>query len=121
MNPAIHHCPACGHRTFGRDLRDAEGDVAALLSVRDGSAVCRWCEGRAERELDAADEELALDEDPDFVTVCDARRDGWIAAMESEQPEERRVVCACCGRSVPWYAVDTDGRCDACPAARRAA
>lgn len=31
-----------------------------------------------------ADVDAALAADPDFVTVCDARRDGWIEAMESD-------------------------------------
>lgn len=30
------------------------------------------------------DVDAALAADPDFVTVCDARRDGWIEAMESD-------------------------------------
>lgn len=77
-------CRACGAPTSELDLRDVHGDVAAVLEVRDGALVCRWCEDRAERELDEAEEEMALASDPDFVTVCDARRDGWIAALEAE-------------------------------------
>lgn len=68
--------------------------------------------------MTAAEIDAALAADPDFAAVCDARRDGWIAAHELA---ERTVQCTHCGRWVPWYAVDTDGRCDRCPAARRAA
>lgn len=39
---------------------------------------------RAENDTAPADADAALAADPDFVTVCDARRDGWIAAMESD-------------------------------------
>lgn len=48
---------------------------------------------------------------------CDAAREAWIAAIEAEGT----VVCTCCGKTVPWYAVDTDGRCSDCPAAARRA
>jgi len=77
-------CAACGEPTTDSDLRDVHGDVAALLDVPSGALVCRWCEARAERDLDAAAEEIALASDPDFAAVCDARRDGWIAAIEAD-------------------------------------
>jgi len=85
-------CAACGEPTTDSDLRDVHGDVAALLEVPSAALVCRWCEARAERELDAADEEIALASDPDFVTVCDARRDGWIAALEAETAAQWAAV-----------------------------
>lgn len=34
--------------------------------------------------MTAAEIDAALAADPDFVTVCDARRDGWIDALESD-------------------------------------
>jgi hypothetical protein len=92
MFPAYRPCAACGESTTASDLRDVHGDVAALLDVPSAALVCRWCEGRAERELDAAEEALALASDPDFVTVCDARRDGWIAALESETAAQWAAV-----------------------------
>lgn len=77
-------CPCCGSPTLQNDFRDVYGDVAALLGVKPGTEVSDVCERRAERELDDAEEALALADDPDFVTVCDARRDAWMAALESE-------------------------------------
>lgn len=97
------------------------------------------------REEFVLDADAILARDPHFVTVCDARRDGWIASMEADaaldaeiaraelapplpwhlvwcgDEDVRMVRCARCGRSVPWFAVDTDGRCDRCPAAGRVA
>lgn len=35
-----------------------------------------------------ADADAALAADPDFVTVCDARRDGWLAAVDSDATAE---------------------------------
>lgn len=98
---------------------------------------------RAELALDAETDAI-LARDPLFVTVCDARRDAWIASMEADaaldaeiaradlapplpwhlswcSADVRMVRCARCGRDVPWFAVDTDGRCDRCPAAGRVA
>lgn len=34
--------------------------------------------------MTAAEIDAALAADPDFVTVCDARRDGWIDALERD-------------------------------------
>lgn len=76
-------CAACGAPTLRSRLVEATGDVAAVLGVRPEAPVCDTCEGRALRELDDAEEALALAADPDFVTVLDARRDGWIAAHEA--------------------------------------
>lgn len=85
-------CSACGAPTAELDLRDVHGDVAAVLEVRDGALVCRWCERRAERELDEAEETIALASDPDFATVCDARRDAWISALEAETAAQWAAV-----------------------------
>ena len=83
-------CCACGDEVWGDFTREVEGDVAAVLEVRQGARVCRCCADRAERELDQADEALASD--PDFVTVCDARRDAWIAALEAETAAQWAAV-----------------------------
>lgn len=85
-------CAACGDEVWGDFLREVEGDVAAVLEVRQGARVCRCCADRAERELDQADDDLALAADPDFVTVCDARRDAWIAALEAETAEQWAAI-----------------------------
>lgn len=85
-------CAACGDEVWGDFLREVEGDVAALLGVRQGARVCRCCADRAERELDQADDDAALASDPDFVTVCDARRDAWIAALEAETAEQWAAI-----------------------------
>lgn len=77
-------CKHCGAPTLRSRLVEATGDVAAVLGVRVEASVCDTCEGRAERELDDAEEAIALSDDPDFATVLDARRDGWIAAHEAE-------------------------------------
>lgn len=85
-------CAACGNPTAELDLRDVHGAVAALLEVRDDAEVCRWCERDAERDLDAADDDAALASDPDFQTVCDARRDAWMAALEAETAAQWAAV-----------------------------
>ena len=85
-------CAACGNPTFETDMRDVHGAVAALLEVRDDAEVCRWCERDAERDLDAADDDAALAADPDFQTVCDARRDAWMAALEAETAAQWAAV-----------------------------
>lgn len=72
--PLTARCHACGEPTFARDLRHADdlrSEVIALLGIGDRGHACRWCADRAERELDAAEEALALDEDPAFAEVCD--------------------------------------------------
>ena len=88
----MHVCAACGDEVWGDFLLEVEGDVAALLEVRSGARVCRCCADRAERALDEADEERALASDPYFATVCDARRDGWIAALEAETAAQWAAV-----------------------------
>lgn len=94
MRPNTAHCPCCFAPTFRSDLRSVEGDVAVVLGVRDDAEVCRWCEARGERELDAAADALAtdgdaaadaLDADPDFGSVCDARRASYLAHASVHQ------------------------------------
>lgn len=43
---------------------------------------------RAANDIGPVDSDAELAADPDFVTVCDARRDAWIAALESEGESE---------------------------------
>ena len=69
------------------------------------------------REIDAA-----LGADPDFLAVCALRAAGYRAHLDAVlSAADDLVECTCCHRWVPWYAVDTDGRCDTCPAAARRA
>jgi hypothetical protein len=97
FHTATKPCPACGEPTFRHAFTGATDEVAALLGVRDDAEVCTGCADRAERELDAIEAELALDADPDFVTVCDARRDAWIAALESDTAAQWAAVVRCGG------------------------
>ena len=84
--PCLTICHACGDEcrldeiTTGDTMRD---EALAILGVRDESTVCLACAERAEREVDDAADALELDSDPAFASVCDARRDAWIEAMES--------------------------------------
>lgn len=71
-------CAFCGERVH-EDARRAE-EYADHLGVAFDARLCDAC--YADAVADAADDVLAAD--PDFVTVCDARRDGWIAALEAE-------------------------------------
>lgn len=79
-----HHCgddrPA-SEMTTGDQMRD---EALAILGVHDWSTVCHSCADRAEREVDDAADALDLDADPAFAEVCDARRDAWVMAMESD-------------------------------------
>jgi hypothetical protein len=97
--PLTSPCHACGEPTFGRDLHSADDlrdEVIALLQIhRAHGRACRTCVDRAEREIDGAAEALALDSDPAFATVCDARRDAWIACLDAETaPQWAAVVRA---------------------------
>lgn len=94
-------CHACGEPTFTRVLRHADdlrADVIALLEIseRTGHA-CDVCVDRAEREIDGAVDALELDEDPAFATVCDARRDAWIDALEADTAAQWAAVVRCGG------------------------
>ena len=94
-------CHACGEPTFTRALRHADDlrtEVIALLGIseRTGHA-CDVCVDRAEREIDGAADALELDADPTFATVCDARRDAWVDAIEGEQPAPLAWELAWCG------------------------
>lgn len=79
-----HHCgddrPA-SEMTTGDQMRD---EALAILGIHDWSTVCHSCADRAEREVDDAADALDLDADPAFAEVCDARRDAWVMAMESD-------------------------------------
>lgn len=97
FHTATKPCPACGEPTFRHALTGATDEVCALLGVRADAEVCTGCADRAERELDDAADALELDSDPDFVTVCDARRDGWIAAMEAGTAAQWASVVRCGG------------------------
>lgn len=97
---AHHHCPACYAPTFSADLRDVTGDVAALLDVRDDAAVCRWCESRAERELDAAELDAILADAPE------ADRDAVMAGTLCDEcgrhmADARGPLCSCC--AADWF------------------
>lgn len=94
---ATKPCPHCGRWTFANRFTAVTDEVAALLGVQPDAEVAEDCRDRAEQELDAAAAEFALDSDPDFVTVCDARRDGWIAAMESDTAAQWAAVVRCGG------------------------
>ena len=94
-----HHCPACSAPTFATDLRDVTGDVAALLDVRDGALVCRWCEARAEHELDEAALEEALADAPE------ADRDAAMTGTLCEEcgrhmADARGALCSCCAAAL---------------------
>lgn len=41
------------------------------------------------------DADALLAADPDFAAVCDARRDGWVAAHDADQEEGERVAHGC--------------------------
>lgn len=97
LQSATKLCPCCGRPTFLSRFTGVTDEVAALLGVQPDAEVAEDCRDRAEQELDAADAELALDSDPDFVTVCDARRDGWIAAMEADTAAQWAAVVRCGG------------------------
>lgn len=97
FHTATKPCPACGEPTFRHAFTGATDEVCALLGVRADAEVCTCCRDRAEQELDAAAAELALDDDAAFQTVCDARRDGWIAAMEADTAAQWASVVRCGG------------------------
>ena len=97
LQSATRECPHCGRTTFVNRFTTVTDEVAALLGVQPDAEVAEDCRDRAEQELDAIEAELALDSDPDFITVCDARRDGWIAALESDTAAQWAAVVRCGG------------------------
>jgi hypothetical protein len=97
FHTATKPCPACGEPTFRHAFTGATDEVCALLGVRDDAEVCTGCADRAERELSDAADALELDSDPDFITVCDARRDAWMAALESDTAAQWAAVVRCGG------------------------
>lgn len=100
FHTATKLCPCCGEPTFRHSFTGVTDEVAALLGVQPDAEVCTGCADRAERELsDAAyaADALELDSDPSFQTVCDARRDGWIAALEADTAAQWAAVVRCGG------------------------
>ena len=97
FHTATKPCPACGEPTFRHAFTGATDEVCALLGVQPDAEVCTGCRDRAEQELDDAADALELDSDPDFVTVCDARRDAWIDALESDTAAQWAAVVRCGG------------------------
>jgi hypothetical protein len=97
LQSATRECPHCGRTTFVNRFTTVTDEVAALLGVQPDAEVADDCRDRAERELGDAADALELDSDPDFITVCDARRDGWIAAMESDTAAQWAAVVRCGG------------------------
>ena len=89
--PALTLCPCCGDRLGAlRDRAELSDEAARLADVAIGSEACRWCARRLEADVDelaleeAAEVDAILAEDLDFQSVCDARRDAWVMAMESD-------------------------------------
>lgn len=97
LQSATRECPHCGRPTFVSRMTTVTDEVAALLGVQPDAEVAVECADRAERELDDAADALALDDDAAFQTVCDARRDGWIAAMEADTAAQWASVVRCGG------------------------
>ena len=97
LQSATKLCPCCGEPTFLSRFTPVTDEVAALLGVQPDAEVAVECADRAERELDDAADALALDSDPAFQTVCDARRDGWIAALEADTAVQWAAVVRCGG------------------------
>lgn len=97
LQTATRPCPCCGEPTFVSATTPVTDEAAALLGVQPDAEVCTGCADRAERELSDAADALALDSDPSFQTVCDARRDGWIAALEADTAAQWAAVVRCGG------------------------
>ena len=97
LQSATKLCPCCGEPTFLSRFTPVTDEVAALLGVQPDAEVAVECADRAERELNDAADALALDSDPAFQTVCDARRDGWIAALEADTATQWAAVVRCGG------------------------
>lgn len=75
-------CAWCDHDHHGRTVEVQPSWLAVVPAgaLAEGDVVCVGCGAALASE--AADAELATD--PAFVTVCGARRDGWIAALEAD-------------------------------------
>jgi hypothetical protein len=97
VQSATKPCPHCGRTTFLSRFTGVTDEVAALLGVQPDAEVAEDCRDRAEQELGDAADALALDSDPDFITVCDARRDAWIDALESDTAAQWAAVVRCGG------------------------
>ncbi len=88
LHTATKPCPHCGRETFVNRFTAVTDEVAALLGVQPDAEVADDCRDRAEQELDDAANELALDEDPAFAEVCDARHESYLShAMQHQGPE----------------------------------
>jgi hypothetical protein len=94
---ATKPCPHCGRPTFLSRFTGVTDEVAALLGVQPDAEVAVDCADRAERELSDAADALELDNDAAFQVVCDARRDAWIAALESDTAAQWAAVVRCGG------------------------
>lgn len=95
--PATFHtatkpCPHCGRPTFVNRFTAVTDEVAALLEVDPDVEVAEDCRDRAERDLDDAADALALDEDPAFAEVCDARHAGYLAHAMEHQGDDSAPV-----------------------------
>lgn len=91
-------CHRCGEPTSSHDLRHADdltAEVIALLAIGERTGVaCTGCVEKAEREIDTAEEDLALESDPTFAEVCDARHEGYLAHAMQHQGEYELVARA---------------------------
>jgi hypothetical protein len=97
LHTATKPCPHCGRETFVNRFTAVTDEVAALLEVQPDAEVAEDCRDRAEQELGDAADALALDDDAAFQTVCDARRDGWIAALDADTAAQWASVVRCGG------------------------
>ena len=92
LHTATKPCPACGEPTFRHAFTGATDEACALLGVQPDAEVCVGCADRAEQELDDATDALALDEDPAFAEVCDARHAGYLAHAMEHQGDDSAPV-----------------------------
>lgn len=93
-------CHACGeptlrsYLTHADDLRD---EVVALLGIGDRGHACDVCVSRAAREIDGAEEAIALDSDPFFAEVCDARHEAYLTHVLDAETAVQWAALARCG------------------------
>ena len=97
LQSATRECPHCGRTTFVNRFTAVADEVAALLGVQPDAEVAEDCRDRAEQELSDAADALELDNDAAFQVVCDARRDAWIDALESDTAAQWAAVVRCGG------------------------
>lgn len=97
FSPANPICHVCGEPTFTHDLVHADeltAEAIALLGISARGHACRGCVDRAERELDADDEALALDGDPAFAAICDERAESYLAHAMAHQGVDADLLLA---------------------------